>query len=45
MGVGAAMVRRYESRTRPLSPARFAAAVTYLGLPLSWFFQGNDERR
>jgi hypothetical protein len=45
IGVSAAMVRRYESGTRPLSPARFAAAVIYLGLPLSWFFQGNDERR
>jgi transcriptional regulator with XRE-family HTH domain len=44
MGVGAALVRRYESGTRPLSPARFAAAATFLGLPLSWFFRSNDGR-
>ena len=41
MGVSAAMVRRYESGTRALPPARFAAAVSFLGLPLSWFFRGD----
>jgi Helix-turn-helix domain len=44
LGVGAAMVRRYENGTRPRSPARFAAAITFLGLPLSWFFQGDAGR-
>jgi DNA-binding XRE family transcriptional regulator len=41
MGVSAAMVRRYESGARPLTPARFAAAVSFLGLPLSWFFRSD----
>lgn len=44
MAVSPAMVRRYENGTRALSPSRFAAAVTYLGLPLSWFCEGNDQR-
>jgi transcriptional regulator with XRE-family HTH domain len=40
MGVSAAMVGRYESGARPLSPARLAAAMRFLGLPLSWLLRG-----
>ncbi len=39
MGVGAETVRRYETGARRMSPVRLAAAVRFLGLPLSWFFR------
>ena len=39
MGVSAQTVRRYESGARRISPARLAAAVRLLGVPISWFFR------
>lgn len=39
IGVSAETVRRYETGARRMSPARLAAAVRFLGLPLSWFFR------
>jgi transcriptional regulator with XRE-family HTH domain len=50
MGVSAATVRRYETGARRMSPKRFAAAVVFFGLPMSWFFSedgapGNTPRR
>jgi hypothetical protein len=44
MGVNVATVRRYETGARRMSPKRFAAAVVFLGLPMSWFFSDNGPR-
>jgi DNA-binding XRE family transcriptional regulator len=48
IGVAAATLRHYETGARRMPPARLAAAVVLLGLPLSWFFRepvapGEDE--
>jgi hypothetical protein len=45
MGVGAATVRRYEAGARRMAPKRFAAAVVFLGLPVSWYFRDDEPRR
>jgi DNA-binding XRE family transcriptional regulator len=42
IGVTATTLRRYETGTRRMPPARLAAAVVLLGLPLSWFFREPD---
>jgi DNA-binding XRE family transcriptional regulator len=42
IGVTAATLRRYETGARRMPPARLAAAVVLLGLPLSWFFREPD---
>jgi DNA-binding XRE family transcriptional regulator len=42
IGVSAATLRRYETGARRMPPARLAAAVVLLGLPLSWFFREPD---
>ncbi len=42
IGVSAATVRRYEAGARRISPTRLAAAVRFLGLPLSWFFREDE---
>jgi DNA-binding XRE family transcriptional regulator len=41
MGVSAATVGRYETGVRRMSPKRFAAAVIFFGLPMSWFFSDD----
>ena len=38
LGVSAETVRRYESGARRMTPARLAAAVRFLDLPIAWFF-------
>jgi DNA-binding XRE family transcriptional regulator len=45
IGVSAETVRRYESGARRMSPTRLAAAVRFLGLPLSWFFREDGPPR
>lgn len=45
MGVGAATVRRYEAGARRMSPKRFASAVVFLGLPVSWYFRDDEAPR
>jgi DNA-binding XRE family transcriptional regulator len=42
IGVTVATLRRYETGARRMPPARLAAAVVLLGLPLSWFFREPD---
>ena len=42
IGVTAATLQRYETGARRMPPARLAAAVVLLGLPLSWFFREPD---
>jgi DNA-binding XRE family transcriptional regulator len=42
IGVAATTLRRYETGARRMPPARLAAAVVLLGLPLSWFFREPD---
>jgi DNA-binding XRE family transcriptional regulator len=42
IGVTAATLQRYETGARRMPPARLAAAVVLLGLPLSWFFRDPD---
>ncbi|HXY99934.1 MAG TPA: helix-turn-helix transcriptional regulator [Stellaceae bacterium] len=42
MGVSAETVRRYETGLRRMAPARLAAAVRFLGVPLAWFFSNGN---
>jgi DNA-binding XRE family transcriptional regulator len=42
LGVSADTIRRYESGKRRMPPRRLAAAVAFLGFPLSWFFREDD---
>lgn len=42
MGVSAETVRRYETGLRRMTPARLAAAVRFLGVPLAWFFSNGS---
>ncbi|MGO8914598.1 MAG: helix-turn-helix domain-containing protein [Stellaceae bacterium] len=42
IGVSAETVRRYETGARRMPPARFAAAIRFLGFGLSWFFRDDD---
>jgi ribosome-binding protein aMBF1 (putative translation factor) len=44
IGVGAETVRRYETGSRRMPPARLAAAAVFLGVPLSWFFREEEDR-
>jgi hypothetical protein len=48
MGVSVATMRRYETGASRMPPKRFAAAVVFFGLPMSWFFSdgppGNAPR-
>jgi transcriptional regulator with XRE-family HTH domain len=48
MGVSVATMRRYETGASRMPPKRFAAAVVFFGLAMSWFFSdgppGNAPR-
>lgn len=45
LGVSAETVGRYETGARRMTPERLAAAVRFLGLPISWFFRSDEPPR
>jgi DNA-binding XRE family transcriptional regulator len=45
LGVTAGTVARYETGARRMSPMRLAAAVRFLGMPISWFFREDGPPR
>jgi DNA-binding XRE family transcriptional regulator len=45
LGVSARTIARYETGRRRMSPVRLAAAVRFLGVPLSWLFREDGAPR